>query len=59
MIKLLHSLSITLFFIADSWPEVLDDSRAMADWGWKHRYDLPAMTKIMFEKISKQHKLTN
>ena len=45
--------------IADSWPEMLDDSRAKADWGWQHHYDLPKMTQTMFEKISRQLDLTD
>ncbi len=30
--------------IADSWPDSIDDSAARADWGWRHQYDLNAMT---------------
>lgn len=41
--------------LAESWPEVLDDSRAKADWGWEHRYDLPEMTKVMYERISTKY----
>jgi nucleoside-diphosphate-sugar epimerase len=37
--------------IADSWPKSIDDSRARQDWGWKHEYDLPKMTKDMLEKL--------
>ncbi len=37
--------------IADSWPQSIDDSVARADWGWKHEYDLPKMTKDMFENL--------
>jgi len=37
--------------IADSWPRVIDDSDARADWGWKHEYDLPKMTEVMLEKL--------
>jgi nucleoside-diphosphate-sugar epimerase len=33
--------------IADSWPQSIDDSVARRDWGWKHQYDLDAMTKDM------------
>ena len=37
--------------IADSWPESLDDSAARKEWGWAPRYDLPAMTKDMLDKL--------
>lgn len=43
--------------IADSWPASIDDSRAREDWGWKHEYDLDAMTKDMLENISKSEML--
>ena len=37
--------------IANSWPASIDDSIARSDWGWKHEYDLAAMTKDMFENL--------
>lgn len=37
--------------IADSWPQSIDDSSARQDWGWKHEYDLTAMTKDMLEHL--------
>lgn len=37
--------------IADSWPDSIDDSAARRDWGWKHEYDLPKMTKVMLENL--------
>jgi nucleoside-diphosphate-sugar epimerase len=37
--------------IAESWPQSIDDSVARHDWGWKHEYDLAAMTKDMFENL--------
>ena len=37
--------------IAESWPDQMDDSCARQEWGWKHRYNLPAMTKDMLEKL--------
>lgn len=33
--------------IADSWPQSIDDVAAQKDWGWKHHYDLTAMTTDM------------
>lgn len=38
--------------IADSWPQVIDDSDARKDWGWKHKFDLDAMTQDMLENLS-------
>jgi nucleoside-diphosphate-sugar epimerase len=40
--------------IADSWPMSLDDSQAQKDWGWKPAFDLAAMTKDMFKKLSER-----
>jgi nucleoside-diphosphate-sugar epimerase len=37
--------------IADSWPSVIDDSKARADWGWQHKYDLAAIVEDMLEKV--------
>jgi nucleoside-diphosphate-sugar epimerase len=42
--------------IADSWPMSIDDSVARKEWSWKPTYDLAAMTKDMFEKLSKRLK---
>jgi len=33
--------------IADSWTESIDDSEARMDWGWRHKFDLDAMTRDM------------
>ena len=40
--------------IADSWPSVIDDSQARADWGWQHSYDLAALVADMLEHFSCQ-----
>ncbi|MGP8214337.1 MAG: NAD-dependent epimerase/dehydratase family protein [Bacteroidia bacterium] len=37
--------------IADSWPQSIDDSLARQHWGWKHKYDLAAITEEMFQHI--------
>ena len=42
--------------IADSWPNKLDDTCARMEWGWKHEYDLDAMTRDMLDKLSKRLK---
>lgn len=37
--------------IADSWPQVIDDSSARTEWGWKHKYDLEMMTSTMIDNL--------
>jgi len=38
--------------IADSWPRHVDDSAARREWGWKPRFDLPAMASDMLTNLS-------
>ena len=38
-------------YIADSWPNSMDDSCARAEWGWKPEYDLRAMSEDMVLKL--------
>jgi len=42
--------------IADSWPNLLDDSCAREEWGWKPEYDLEKMTADMI-KVLKERKI--
>ena len=37
--------------IADSWPQVIDDSAARKDWGWRHHFDLASMTKDIITNL--------
>ena len=37
--------------ILESWPCVLDDSKARQDWGWNHEYDLEKMSDDLIPKI--------
>lgn len=37
--------------IADSWPGSIDDSAARTDWGWKHNFNMDAMTVEMLENL--------
>ncbi|WOV87928.1 L-threonine 3-dehydrogenase [Sporosarcina oncorhynchi] len=37
--------------IADSWPDSIDPSAAVAEWGFKTTYDLDSMTADMLEKL--------
>lgn len=38
--------------IADSWPQVIDDSPARSDWNWNHKFDLSLMTEEMLKNLS-------
>jgi nucleoside-diphosphate-sugar epimerase len=40
--------------IADSWPDMLDDSCARAEWGWRPEYDLPRVTREMIARVSEK-----
>merc|ERR1719341_791386 len=40
--------------IAETWPEVFDDSEARKDWGWAHDYDLSDLCNIMFDNLKNQ-----
>lgn len=37
--------------IADSWPAIIDDSRAREDWGWNPAYTLESMSKDMIDNL--------
>ena len=37
--------------IADSWPNSIDDSKAIADWHWKPVFDLNAMTAVILKHL--------
>ncbi len=43
--------------ILDSWPKSLDDAAARRDWGWRHRYDLDAMTDDLVPRIRRMLEL--
>lgn len=42
--------------IADSWPQVFDDSEARRDWGWKHEYDLDKLVAEMMSDVGEHYK---
>ncbi len=37
--------------IAESWPASIDDQQARRDWGWKPKYNLAKMTKVMYQGL--------
>lgn len=42
--------------IADSWPQILDDTEARCDWGWKHEYDIDRLVADMMSKVTDHYK---
>lgn len=38
--------------IANSWPQVINDSHARQDWNWTHEYDLPKIVEDMLKHLS-------
>lgn len=42
--------------IADTWPMRFDDSRARADWGWHHEYDVERLCQVMFDALWPQYR---
>ena len=41
--------------IADSWPEVFDDSEARKDWGWKPKYNIDKLVEDMVNSVKKTY----
>ena len=41
-------------YIADSWPNSLDDTVARQEWGWQPGYGLEAMVDDMYENLSRK-----
>ncbi|RBW55298.1 NAD-dependent epimerase [Tenacibaculum sp. E3R01] len=39
--------------IANTWPQIIDDSQARKDWGWKHEFDLASMTNDIISNLKK------
>jgi len=42
--------------IADSWPQSIDEQRANQDWGWKAKYGIKEMCKVMLDEVGKKLK---
>ncbi|XP_053954230.1 L-threonine 3-dehydrogenase, mitochondrial [Anastrepha ludens] len=41
--------------IADSWPQVFDDSEARRDWGWQHKHDLDNLVDFMVKEVQENY----
>lgn len=37
--------------IADSWPDALQDEEAKKDWGFRPKYDISTMTKVILQNL--------
>ncbi|CAB4065707.1 TDH [Lepeophtheirus salmonis] len=42
--------------IADTWPQVFDDSEARKDWKWQHHYDIDKLVETMLSGVEAQLK---
>jgi nucleoside-diphosphate-sugar epimerase len=40
--------------IAESWPNIMDDSAARNEWNWNPEYDLEKMTSDMLKVLSQK-----
>ena len=40
--------------IAESWPNMMDDTCAREEWNWAPQYDLDTMTRDMLEKLKQK-----
>ena len=40
--------------IADSWPQIIDDTKSREDWNWSHKYTISSMTKDMLKNLQAQ-----
>ncbi len=43
--------------IASKWPDSIDDSVALKDWGWKPKFDIELMTTTMIQKLKEKYKI--
>lgn len=41
--------------IAEKWPNSIDDAQASNDWGWKPKFDLTKMVKVMIDALEKTY----
>ncbi|RXG58422.1 L-threonine 3-dehydrogenase, mitochondrial [Armadillidium vulgare] len=45
--------------IANTWPEVFDDTDARKDWGWQPKFDIKSMCETMFQNLRQQQQANN
>ena len=40
--------------IANTWPVSIDDKDARNDWGWKPKFDISKMTRVMIDNLRRK-----
>ncbi len=50
--KMVYEVDSLKQCIADSWPDMMDDSCAREEWQWNPTYNLESMTTDMLEKLA-------
>lgn len=51
ILSLICKFTNMLISPADTWPMKFDDSRARADWNWRHDYDVDRLCQVMFDAL--------
>jgi len=44
----------SLVRLIESWPTTIDDTSARSDWGWRLRYDLPALADHFIQELQRE-----
>jgi nucleoside-diphosphate-sugar epimerase len=55
--KISYNVDPTRQKIAESWPNSIDSSAAVAEWGFKYNYDLDRMSEDMINKLRQKFQL--
>lgn len=53
--SLLSNENFSVFFAADSWPQMFDDTNARNDWGWKHEYGFDELVDSMIKILKPKY----
>lgn len=51
----IDKICVFLWYLADSWPEVFDDSEARRDWKWQNQYDLSKLVEFMIKDVKEYY----
>lgn len=53
--KYLKTTNFSVPSIADSWPQVFDDSEARNDWNWMPKYNLEKLVELMVRDVRQNY----